>query len=64
MKMTKPDIPDAMTAQALEAAALGLRMFIDLGRLTLKTEKPEAYAKAGKSIADGSAVVFYFRRGP
>ncbi len=55
MKMTKPDIPDAMTAQTLEAACLGLRPFLDLGRFTLKTDHPRVYADACAAIESGTA---------
>ena len=54
--MTAPDIPSAMSAQAIESAALGLKMFIDLGKLMLQRDKPQAYRDACASIADGSAV--------
>ena len=54
--MLQADIPPDMSAQAIESAALGLRMFIDLGRLTLQRDRPQAYQEACQSIASGSAV--------
>ena len=56
VSMTSAHIPPEMTAQAIESAALGLKMFIDLGRMMMKRDKPQAYQDARESISSGQAV--------
>ena len=56
VSMTPEHIPPEMTAQALESGALGLKVFIDLGWLVMKRDKPMAYRDACEAIASGAAL--------